>query len=205
MGKLLFLNSIRTRNNYLKEEYTHGEVLMSLVLVAETFAPYRDALLFIHVLSVMIWLWSASIAYTWMLRPAWLDWQRNPGDPEIKARRDWVFEHYDKGLEFEHLAMLFVYISGPLLFVVDGWSLDQAQWMFYKLCIAFLLFLPLEIFDCYLAHFHGNKKRIRLNENDDEKYEKYMRVNWAFLQFSAPLAVVGILVGFYLAIVKPVF
>lgn len=171
--------------------------------VFEFLTAYYPQLVFVHVLSVMIWLWSAAIAYTSFVSTAWKEWRKDPTNELLRERRNWVFYHYEKGLILEHGAMVVTLITGPLLVWLSGMDYMSIKWLLMKALIAFAVLLPLEIIDSWLAHFGGNKRGLKAQGVSDEKFERYMRINWSFLTLSAPVAVAAILITVYLAVVKP--
>ena len=71
-----------------------------------------------------------------------------------------------------------------------------------KLVLIVLVFLPIEIADFYLAHFGGNKERLR-RAGDEVAYERAIHLHWWFLITTTPIVIVSITFAFYLAIVKP--
>lgn len=166
-----------------------------------TLGPYYLYIKFIHLIAVTLWLWSTAVGYAYYLVPVFKAWRRNPGDTEVIALRDWVMERFDHGVIYEHLAFPIVLISGPLLWMVGGWS-PASGWFLLKLLIVFSLFVPIEIADYYLSHFGGNKARLRAS-GDPERYERGIHRHWWFLLItSGPIIVFGVLV-LYLATVKP--
>lgn len=166
-------------------------------------SPFFLQIKFVHLLSVMIWLWSASIAYSFLLVTAWKEWRKDPANRELRGRRDWVFFHYERGLVLEHSAMVVTLITGPLLIWLGDMDVLAMRWMLIKVVIVVIVLVPLEIMDSWLAHFGGNKRGLKEKGVSDEKFEEYMQLNWLFLKQSAPIAVLAILITLYLAVVKP--
>lgn len=164
-------------------------------------APYYLYIKFIHLFFVMIWAWSTAVAYSWYVRGAFINWERNPDDPELVRRRNYAIEQFDRGVVLEHVAFPVVLVTGPLLWIVTGWSLDDA-WFFLKLLIVVLVFLPLEAFDYHLSHFGGNKRSLRLR-GESAKYELAIRQHWTFLKISTPVVVAFVPLVVFLAVVKP--
>ena len=165
-------------------------------------APYYLYIKFIHLFFVMIWGWSTAVAYSWYVKSAYIRWERNPDDPETIRRRNYAIEQFDKGVIFEHVAFPIVIVTGPLLWIITGYSLDNA-WLLLKLLIVVLIFVPMEAVDYHLSHFGGNKAQLRLR-GESERYEMAIRQHWSFLKISTPLVVVFVPLTIFLAVVKPV-
>ena len=165
-------------------------------------APWYLQIKFLHIIFMATWVMSTSVAYTWYAQAAWLAWQRNPNDPEIKRRRDWAFEQFDKGASLEHIAFPLLLLTGLLMYWLAGWNLDM-HWLAAKLTIVVLIFLPMEIFDYWLSHFGGSKRQYRL-KGDSERYESLMSLHWWFFRVTTPLVIVFIPLIIYLAVTKPV-
>ena len=170
--------------------------------VQSVFAPYYLYIKFIHVFFVMIWAWSTAVAYGWFVKGAFLKWEKNPDDPEIIQKRNWAIEQFDRGVVMEHVAFPVILITGPLLWLVAGWNLENS-WLLLKLVIVLFVFVPMEAVDYYLAHFGGNKYKLRMR-GESEKYERAIRQHWAFLRVTTPVVMVFVPVVVFLAIVKPV-
>ena len=114
--------------------------------IHEWLSPVFPQIRFVHLLSVMIWLWSASIAYSFLLVTAWKDWRRDPANSELRNRRNWVFFHYERGLVLEHSAMLVALFSGALLVWISGMDIVATQWLLIKIIIVMVILVPLEIY-----------------------------------------------------------
>ena len=165
--------------------------------------PYYLQIKFIHLAAVMVWLFSTSVAYVYYLVPAFKAWRKEPDDQSIKELRNWTMERFDDGARLEHYAFPIILITGPLLYLLSGYSTAD-DWMLLKLMFVIGLFIPIEILDYYISHFGGAKKNIR-KEGNDEKYERYVRLHWNFFVYiTAPISVLG-LTTVYLAVVKPSF
>ena len=167
------------------------------------FGPHYPVIRFIHIAAVMVWLFSTPVAYSYYLVPAFKAWRRNPDDPQTLELRNWVMERFDQGAILEHIAFPIIMVTGPLLYMLAGYDTGD-DWMLMKLLIVFGLFLPIEVFDYTISHFHGAKKNIRAR-GDEEGYERYMRLHWNFFVYiTVPISMLGLFVVF-LAVVKPSF
>jgi len=167
----------------------------------ETLAPYYAYIKFVHLFFVMIWLWSTSVGFAYYLVPVFKAWRRNPGDRQIVEMRNWVIERFDHGAIYEHIAFPMVLLTGPLLWIAGGWS-PASGWLVLKLLIVLGVFLPIEIFDYHLAHFGGNKHRLR-KAGDAEAYERAVHKHWMFLVVTSPPVMILGTTVLVLAIVKP--
>ena len=172
-----------------------------IAFLQSTLGPYYLYIKFVHLVFVAMWVFSTSMAYAFYLLPVFKAWRRNPEDKEILAARNWVMERFDEGALYEHIAFPMILLTGPLLYVVGGWSTSMG-WLSLKLLIVIGLFIPIEICDFYLSHFGGNKSGFR-KRGDEVGYEKHVQMHWwFFLVTTPPVMVYGILVMF-LAITKP--
>lgn len=171
-------------------------------ILQNTFSSYYLYIKFIHVFFVMIWAWSTSVAYGWYVKGAFVKWTENPDDPEAIKRRNWAIEQFDKGVVLEHVAFPIIIVTGPLLWIISGVSLDN-PWLLLKILVVVFVFVPIEIIDYYLAHFGGNKYKLRMR-GESEKYERSIRQHWLFLRVTTPFIIVFVPLTIFLAIVKPV-
>lgn len=167
----------------------------------ETLGPFYLHIKFIHLFFVMIWSWSTAVAYSWYVKGAFLRWERNPDDAKAIQRRNWAIEQFDKGAIMEHVAFPVILITGPLLYFIGPWNLEF-KWLVAKLAIVLLIFVPMEIYDYWLAHFGGNKEKLR-KRNLPEKYERAIQLHWQFLKASTPLIMIFVPATIYLAVTKP--
>ncbi len=175
----------------------------ALDLVRTTVGPYYIQLKFFHLFFVMIWSWSTAVAYVSYVRVAYIKWQRAPDDPELKRRRDWAMEQFDRGVVLEHVAFPVILLTGLVLFIVGGWRVGfEWNWLVAKLLLVILVFVPMEALDYWLSHFGGNKYRLR-KAGDQTRYELYMARHWLFLRVATPTVAITIPVAIYLAVVKP--
>jgi len=169
--------------------------------IRESLGAYYQYIKFVHLLAAMMWSWSTAVAYVWYIKDAWKEWAENPHDPILKARRDWAFEQFDKGVVLEHLAFPVILITGPLMIILAGWPL-MTPWLAVKLAIVLFVFIPIEIFDYWLSHMGGNKTRVR-KQNDPKKFDHFIRIHWIFFQITTPLIVIFMPLVVFLATVKP--
>lgn len=168
----------------------------------DTLAGYYLYIKFFHVFFVMIWAWSTAVAYGWFVRGAFLKWVANPDDPEVIKRRSWAIEQFDRGVILEHIAFPIILVTGPLLFVMTGLTLEN-PWLLLKLLVVIFIFVPMEIIDYYLSHLGGNKYKLRMR-GETEKYELAIGQHWLFLKITTPLIIVFAPLVIFLSIVKPV-
>lgn len=172
-----------------------------LEAIRTTLAPWYLYLKFMHLLMVMIWGWSTMVGYVWYVCSSYLKSKRNPEDVELKRRADWALEQFDRGVVLEHIAFLLTLVTGLLLFVTGGWTIESS-WLSFKFLIIGVIFIPMETLDIWLSHFGGNKYRIRM-QGDPEKYERMVRFHWKFFEIVTPLVFIFIPVLIFLAVVKP--
>jgi uncharacterized membrane protein len=170
-------------------------------LIREVLAPFYIYIKAIHILAIMAWIWSTSVAYAFYLVPAFKAWRRNPNDPEIVAFRNWAIERFDDGAVYEHIAFPLILITGPLLLIIGGWNLSVG-WLVLKLLIVFGIFLPIEALDYYLSHGPGNKVKLRTAGNA-QGYELAVHRHWWFLLLSSPVVMVFAFAIVILAVVRP--
>jgi len=164
-------------------------------------AEYYVYIKFFHMVFAAIWAWSTSVAYMAYLVPLFRDWQRNPDDPEKTQLRNWALERFDEGAKLEHIAFPMLLITGTMLMLAGGWSPDSG-WFAMKLVIVVLVFLPIEIADYHLAHFGGNKAKLR-HAGNAKAHEAAIHTHWWFLVITTPIVAISITFTFFLAVVKP--
>lgn len=172
-----------------------------LEALGDFIAPYYLQIKFVHVVFAAMWAWSTSVAYGNYLVPLFRDWQRSPDDPDKARLRNWAMERFDDGAKLEHIAFPMLLVTGPMLMLAGGWTPDSG-WFAMKLVLVVLLFLPIEILDFHLAHFGGNKQKLR-EAGDAMGYERALHLHWWFLVITTPVVAVSITFTFYLAVVKP--
>ncbi|MCB1684220.1 MAG: hypothetical protein R3E82_10140 [Pseudomonadales bacterium] len=164
-------------------------------------APYYFQIKFVHLLFVTVWFMSTSVAYRFYLLPIFRWWMNAPEDLDAIRLRNWAMERFDDGAILEHIAFPMLLITGLMLMLVGGWT-PAAGWFAMKLVMVVLVFIPVEIMDYHLAHFGGNKEKIRASGTAAE-YEAAIHTHWWFLIVSSPIVIVTIPYVLYLAIVKP--
>jgi len=170
-------------------------------LLREYLGPYVLYIKFIHVFAVMAWIWSTSQAYAFYLVPVFKAWRRNPTDQGVIELRNWAMDRFDHGVIYEHIAYPVILITGPLLYVIMGYSMNQ-NWLLLKLLIVIGVTLPIEIFDYYISHLKG-RKLLHKQANGDEAYERCLHIHWWFLLVtSAPIMTAASAIVF-LAVAKP--
>jgi hypothetical protein len=172
-----------------------------LELIKDALGPYYLVIKFVHVFTVMAWSWSTAVAYTSYLKPAYLKWRKNPDDQALADRKDWAFEQFDRGAVIEHIAFPILLLSGALLYIVGGWSIEF-HWLMLKLAVVAFVFLPIEVADYYLSHMGGNKYHIRKTASK-EKYHRFIEHHWVFFRITTPLITIFMPLVIFLAIVKP--
>lgn len=170
-------------------------------MLREGLAPYYLYIKFVHVFFVMIWSWSTAVAYSWYVKGAFVNWQKNPSDEIAIQRRNWAIEQFDKGVVLEHIAFPIILITGTLLYIIGPWNLSFG-WLVAKLAIVIFVFIPMEVWDYWLSHFGGNKEKLR-KRNLPEKYERSIQQHWLFLKISTPLIITFMPLVIFLAITKP--
>lgn len=165
-------------------------------------APYYSQIKFVHLVFVMMWVFSTSTAYAFYVLPVFKAWRRNPDDEGVIVMRNWVMERFDEAATYEHIAFPMVLITGPLLYIAGGWD-TSASWLNLKLLILVGLFIPVEIIDYYMSHFAGNKRKIR-ESGDMDKYERYIHKHWWFFLVTTPAVMVYGVLMVFLAVTKPI-
>lgn len=166
-------------------------------------APYYAYIKLVHLLAVMIWLFSTAVGYQNYVVPAFKAWAANPSDAQATAMRNLAIERFDRGVLLEHYAFPVIMLTGPVLWLIAPFG-AESDWFVLKMLIVFGIFLPIEIVDYHLAHFGGNKRRLRLAGKMDE-YERQILLHWRFLvSVTWPIMCFG-LTAVCLAVLKPQF
>jgi uncharacterized membrane protein len=153
-------------------------------------APYYFQIKFVHLVFVAMWFMSTSVAYRFYLVPIFRDWMRAPQDRQRLQLRNWAMERFDDGAVLEHVAFPMLLLTGPLLMLGGGWT-PAHGWFAMKLVMVVLVFIPIEVMDYHLAHFGGNKEKIRA-AGSDQAYEAAIHQHWWFLIVSSPVVIVTI-------------
>lgn len=172
-----------------------------LSTLSSQFAEYYFYIKFIHLVFAAMWAWSTSVAYLHYLVPLFRSWQKDPMDADKTRLRNWAMERFDDGAKLEHIAFPMLLLTGPMLMLAGGWSVDYG-WFAMKLVLIVLVFIPIEVADYYLAHFGGNKEKLRL-AGKREEYERAIHIHWWFLVITTPIVAISITFTFFLAVVKP--
>lgn len=167
----------------------------------DALAPLYLQIKFLHVFFAMIWAFSTAVAYSYYVKGAFLKWERSPDDPVAVQRRNWAIEQFDRGAILEHVAFPILMVTGPLMYWLGPWD-TNSTWLMIKLAVIALVFVPMEAFDYWLAHFGGNKEKLR-KRNLPERYERAVRLHWRFLKVTTPLVMVFIPLLVWLAVTKP--
>lgn len=181
--------------------------MLTVDWLTQTLAPHYTTLKFVHLLFATMWLWSTSVAYINYVVPAVRRWLADPHCPEHIDKRNEALERFDNGVVLEHIAFPIVLLSGLLLLLVGPWGLHNG-WLITKLCLIVLVFIPIEVYDYWLSHFGGNKRRARLasglDARDCPRYEALVRTHIWFLTVTTPVIAVAGVTVVYLATAKPV-
>lgn len=170
-------------------------------ILAGWFAPYYLQIKFVHLFFAAMWLMSTSVAYRFYLLPIFQDWQRDPENFDRARLRNWAMERFDDGATLEHVAFPMLLITGPMMMLAAGWNPEHG-WFAMKMVLVLLVFIPIEVMDCYLAHFGLNKEKLRLAGQTGE-YEDAIHLHWWFLVISSPIVIISIPYAIYLVVVKP--
>lgn len=171
-------------------------------LIREIAAPYYVYIRAVHILAVMTWVWSTSVAYAFYLVPIFKAWRRNPNDRDVITIRNWAIERFDDGAVYEHIAFPLIMITGPLMYIAGGWN-ASVGWLMLKLLIVFGIFVPIEICDYYLSHGAGNKSKIRAT-GDMVAYETAVHRHWWFLLLTSPTVMIFAFGIVLLATIRPI-
>ena len=169
--------------------------------LAGLFVPYYLQIKWLHLIVAAMWLFSTSVAYRFYLLPVFAAWLRDPGSVDKARLRNWAMERFDDGATLEHVAFPLLLITGPMLMLAGGWSPIHG-WFAMKMVLVVLVFIPIEVMDYYLAHFQGNKEKLRLAGKTGE-YENFIHLHWWFLLVSSPIVITTIPYAIYLVVVKP--
>lgn len=169
----------------------------------ELLVPWYMQIKLVHLLAVMVWLFSTAVAYQNYVVPAFKAWLATPDDAGAIAARNLAIERFDKGVILEHVAFPVIMTTGPILWWLSGFD-ASSDWFVLKMLIVFGIFLPIEIADYHLSHLRGNKLRHRL-AGDTDAYERHILLHWRFLvTVTWPIVFFGVSVV-ALAVLKPQF
>lgn len=171
--------------------------------ISHILAPYYMYIKLLHLLAVMVWLFSTAVAYQFYLVPAFKAWRAAPDDDAVLAARNLAIERFDRGVILEHYAFPIILVTGLVLWLISGFGAAN-DWFLLKLLIIVLVFLPIEIADYHLSHFRGSKRQYRVSGDVDE-YERNIRLHWRYLvTVTWPIMASGLTVV-ALAVLKPQF
>ncbi len=173
-----------------------------LSAVQDGLMPFYLVIKWLHVMSAAIWAFSTAVGYSYMVKPAYLAWKKDPTDEQKKWLRDWTLRKFDHGVVLEHVAFPALIATGVLMVWVQGWPLDAVYWLTVKLAIVILIFGPIEILDYHISHYAG-RKSLAKDQGDEAEYEKRVAFHWSFLTITTWFVVIFIPAVFFLAIVKP--
>lgn len=172
-----------------------------LQTIHDALQPWYLQFKFLHVFFAMVWAFSTAVAYSYYVKGAFLRWEREPDNAVAVQRRNWAIEQFDRGAVMEHVAFPILMLTGPLMIWLGPWGAESV-WLMVKLAVIALVFVPMEVFDYWLAHFGGNKEKLR-KRNLPEKYERAIHLHWKFLKVTTPLVMVFVPLLVWLAVVKP--
>lgn len=171
-----------------------------MTAIHDFLASHYLILKFFHLFVVMIWGFSA-IGGFWYLVTASREWSKDKENLELKRRKEWAQWHFNNVVVLEHIAFPLVLLTGTLLFWVSSWPLDY-NWLFWKLVIVLGIFIPMEIVDIWLSHWHSPRAMKNMDE-DQQHYRDATKKHNLFLDITSPLVLVMVPVVIYLAVVKP--
>ncbi|MDP6376155.1 MAG: hypothetical protein QF921_12960 [Pseudomonadales bacterium] len=156
---------------------------------------------FIHVFFAFLWGLAVPPAYTVYVRRAINDYQGEPSNAELERRMWWSWDQVDKLIILEHIAWPVLIITGPLMFLASGWTLEST-WIMLKLSIIVIIYVPLEAYDIWFSHYYSARAEAR-KEEDPEGYKKMRGDQLKFFRFVSPVVRITIPLLWFLAIVKP--
>ena len=163
-------------------------------------APHYLTLKFIHLFFVMLWGFSA-IGGFWYLIVANREYAKNRNDEEMRRRKEWAQWHFNNVVVLEHIAFPLVILTGVTLFWVSDWPLD-GNWLFWKLVVVLGIFIPMEVMDTWLSHWHS-PRAMREREANPQGYRAATRLHNRFLDISSWVVLFLVPGVIYLAVVKP--
>ncbi|MBP0630525.1 hypothetical protein [Cupriavidus sp. AcVe19-1a] len=170
--------------------------------ILRTFAiEHIVAIRTIHVLAAMLWAFTAITPMRFYVRPTLLAADENPEDAELKRRKDWALEQFDRVVILEHVAFVVILLTGPLLFLTGLVTLET-RWFLVKMAIVMFVFIPIEIYDSWLSHVAAPAAVRRKNE-DIKAYDLFRRRYVAFLAAVRPVIYISVPTVLILALARP--
>ncbi len=172
--------------------------MKAVATFASDWLPYIK---FVHVVCAFLWGVTVPPAYSVYVKRALAEAQRAPDDRLARERVLWAWDRLDGLVALEHIMWPIVLITGPLLVLGTGWAVTDT-WLALKLAIVVFVFIPIEVFDVWFAHFYGAGVESRRDTEPAgvvEMREKQRR----FYVFISPIVRLSMVAVFFLAIVKP--
>ena len=163
-------------------------------------APWYLYIKFLHVFCVGLWSFSAVGAF-WFVYVANRERRQARGDDELLRRDEWVRWHFNNVVFLEHVAFPLVLITGGLLFAAASWNLS-AGWLALKVAIILGVFVPMEILDTWLSHFHV-PRAMRDKAKDPARFRAALKRQDNFLRYSSWAVLLLVPSVMFLALVKP--
>ena len=154
----------------------------------------------VHVSAAILWCASALGAFWYVIVAGW-ERRQSPDDPELRRRDDWVRRHFLTVVILEHVSFVVLVPTGLVLAGMVGLPL-WSGWSGYKVGIALGIFVPLEIYDGWLSHWHL-PRRLAERDRRPEAYATAVRQHDAFLVWGGVIVGVGIPVVLWLVMLKP--
>ncbi|HEV2364747.1 MAG TPA: hypothetical protein VGS12_11190 [Caulobacteraceae bacterium] len=162
---------------------------------------FFSAIRTVHVLAATLWAFTTIAPFRFYVRPTLRAYSKNPNDPEIRRRRDWVLEQFDRTVIIEHVAFVVILLTGPLLFISGAASFHDL-WFAVKIAIVVAIFIPIEVYDVWLSHIAAPRET-RRKEQDPARYDLFRRRYVAFLRGVTPLILLTVPTVLILALAKP--
>lgn len=154
----------------------------------------------IHLSAAMLWTASALGAFWFLVVSAW-ERRKHPDDPEIRRRDAWVRLQFCRAVILEHLAFAVLIPTGFMLMTALRLNFGMG-WFAAKVAIVVAVFIPLEIFDVWLSHWHLPRALARGAEAP-EVLRRAERLHDVFLWVGGALIVALIPATIYLVVMKP--
>lgn len=165
-------------------------------------APYYLEIKWVHLFFVAMWAFSTAVAYRYYVVPAFRAWLGDKSNPPLIEKRDAMIKAFDRGAVLEHIAFPIILLTGVTMVWLNGWPLDQLNWLTVKLMIVGLIFIPMEVVDYHISHF-GGRKGLALAAGDVARYERQIAFHWEFFRVTEKIVRVFVPLVFFLAVVKP--